>query len=255
MYHRPVASPLAARRIIALCLTLAVPTSANASAPAGTPATPPATTSAPAEAPPTTSDPPPTTGDPGETPTDPLADPSADPTTEAQPEPPLEPLVPSTSAPPPEPLPPTAPQAGNPWGSGGESSPASGSPWGESADKPDRTPRQRTGPKPGTGMIAGGGVALAVGVVGVGVLGAGLAKAKNARQDLETSLPGVDREDVFGAGKKANNMAIAGAVVMSIGLAVGIALIAAGAVKRSRGSKPTPAASAWGLRFAVGGAS
>lgn len=165
------------------------------------------------------------------------------------------------SAPLPAPLPVTS---SSPWGSGGDPGGGGASPWGDGGGDSkgprggrsrDRGPRDRQR-KPGTGFLAGGGAALGVGVIGIGVMGAGLARASRASDDLAGSSP-FERSGIFDEGAKANRMAIAGAVVTGLGMAVGIALITVGALKRSRGTKEKAsaqsAAAILGGRFRFGG--
>jgi hypothetical protein len=276
--NRATGSPVLPRNTIPPRATLQEPAGPVASSGPTTPAIPPADPVEPDADAPTNStrDP---AGEPADEPADeptgePGADPTLDPSTDPSPldpagGPPIDttgetaqdaaPQAPAAdaSAPPvATPLPPPLPvTSGSPWGSTGSTG-AGASPWGEGGDDGRRgrgsKTRDRTR-KPGVGLIAGGSVALGVGVVGVGVLGAGLAKAGRARDELAGSSPGL-RSQIFEDGAKANRMAIAGAVVMGVGMAVGIALIAVGAVKRSRGGKKAEAVAAiLGVRVRLAG--
>lgn len=103
----------------------------------------------------------------------------------------------------------------------------------DDAAKPAKKDREK---KPGTGLLATGGVMLGVGVAGIIVAGVGVRNANEAEDKIEGAPPGPARRNGFDQGQRANNQALAGAIVAGVGLGTGIALIVAGAVKRKRGS-------------------
>lgn len=89
--------------------------------------------------------------------------------------------------------------------------------------------------KPGTGLIAGGAVALTLGAGGLGMVGAGLAIGQARQRDAEAlvlpdQLDQLDELDRQGA--QANTITYAGIGVATVGLAVGVALIVVGTKKR-----------------------
>ncbi|WP_052554329.1 hypothetical protein [Enhygromyxa salina] len=97
------------------------------------------------------------------------------------------------------------------------------------ADKPKREL------KPGTGLIAGGSVALAVGASGIGLLGAGIAMGQaNQREAESLSLPAelARLEELDRKGATANTLAYVGGAVAAVGVGVGVALIVVGVKKR-----------------------
>jgi len=99
--------------------------------------------------------------------------------------------------------------------------------------KPDAEPEPRQR-RPGTGLIAGGSVALTLGAGGLGMIGAGLALGQARQRDAEALMPGeFDRLDELDRqGAQANVITYAGIGVATVGLAVGVALIVVGVKKR-----------------------
>lgn len=103
-------------------------------------------------------------------------------------------------------------------------------------------PRTR---RPGTGLIAGGSVALVLAGGGVGLLTAGLVTGQaNQREAESLMLPAeLDRlEQIDRKGASSNALAYAGGAVAGVGLAVGVALIAVGLERRK--AQPSASASA-----------
>lgn len=101
--------------------------------------------------------------------------------------------------------------------------------------------------RPGTGLIAGGSVALVLAGGGVGLLTAGLLTGQSHQREAEslmlpTELARLDELDRMGA--TSNALAYAGGAVAGVGLIVGVALITVG-VKRRKASaqEPSPQAS------------
>lgn len=110
--------------------------------------------------------------------------------------------------------------------------------------------KQKRERKPGTGLIAGGAVALTIGAGGVGMIGAGVALGQAHQRDAEALLlPDqlAELEELDRKGAQANVITYAGIGVATVGLAVGIALIVVG-VKKRKAAGPSEHA---GLR--VGG--
>ena len=108
------------------------------------------------------------------------------------------------------------------------------------ASEDDDQPKQR---KPGTGMIAGGAVALTIGAGGLGMIGAGLALGQARQRDAEALLlpDQLDElEQLDRQGAQANAITYAGIGVATVGLAVGVALIVVG-VKKRKAAGPTEA--------------
>lgn len=96
-------------------------------------------------------------------------------------------------------------------------------------------PRER---KPGTGLIAGGAVALTIGAGGLGMLGAGIAIGQARQRDAEALLlPAqmAELDELDRQGAQANAITYAGIGVATVGLAVGVALIVVGVKKRKAG--------------------
>lgn len=105
------------------------------------------------------------------------------------------------------------------------------------ADAPSSSSSER---RPGDRMVqAGVGVTIA-GLLGYGLMAAGLGVGNQAEADL-LSLTGRDdidrRREVMARGRLGNRLAIAGAVTASAALAVGIPLIVFGR-RRHEGSSP-----------------
>jgi hypothetical protein len=99
-------------------------------------------------------------------------------------------------------------------------------------------PVEPKGPRPGTGAIAGGSVALALGLGGVTVMALGLVRGADIQGqvedlDLPAQLPEYERLDA--QGKRANIMSWVGGAIGAVGLGVGIGLIAVGVKKRRAG--------------------
>lgn len=104
-------------------------------------------------------------------------------------------------------------------------------------DEADVEPERRER-RPGTGLIAGGSVALTLGLGGVGMIGAGVALGQARQRDADALMPGdfdglaeLDRQ-----GAQANTIVYAGIGVATVGLAVGVALIVVGVKKRKAGA-------------------
>jgi hypothetical protein len=89
--------------------------------------------------------------------------------------------------------------------------------------------------KPGTGLIAGGSVALMLGAGGLGMIGAGIAIGQARQRDAEALLLPQQLDELAELdrrGAQANTIAYAGIGVAVVGLAVGTALIVIGVKKR-----------------------
>jgi hypothetical protein len=89
--------------------------------------------------------------------------------------------------------------------------------------------------RPGTGLIAGGGVALVLAGAGIGMLTAGLLTGQAHQREAESlmlpaELARLDQLDRMGA--SSNALAYAGGAVAGVGLIVGVALIAVGIKRR-----------------------
>lgn len=89
--------------------------------------------------------------------------------------------------------------------------------------------------RPGTGLIAGGSVALVLAGGGIGMLAAGLSSGQAHQREadslmLPAELARLDELDRMGA--TSNALAYAGGVVAGVGMAVGVALIAVGVKRR-----------------------
>ncbi len=92
--------------------------------------------------------------------------------------------------------------------------------------------RDDGGAGPGRPLMIGGAVALAVGVGGFGLMGAGFAQASSAQKeydDLDTPIS--ELEGLEKRGKAGNAMGIAGTVVGVVGVGAGVALLVLGAKK------------------------
>ena len=95
--------------------------------------------------------------------------------------------------------------------------------------KRDRTAR------PGTAMIASGAVLSAVGVAGITMVIAGVARGASRQSQVEDLEPGVDDDEIArldGEGARANRLAFIGTGLAVAGLAVGIPLVVFGVKKR-----------------------
>jgi hypothetical protein len=104
--------------------------------------------------------------------------------------------------------------------------------------------------KPGTGMIAGGAVALGVGIAALAVMGAGMARAHGAESFPATQSPEQRREQI-GRGLTGNAMAIAGAVTGGVALVAGAVLIGLGVKQRRRATSLAPTASRRGAGLSL----
>jgi hypothetical protein len=120
---------------------------------------------------------------------------------------------------------------------------------------PTDEPRAR---RPGTGLLAGGGVALVLAGGGIGMLTAGLLTGQAHQRDaqaladsgmLPAQLDRLAQLDRMGA--SANALAYAGGAVAGVGVAVGVALIVVG-VKR-RKAQPSASASVLEPDWLMGG--
>ncbi|PRQ02334.1 hypothetical protein ENSA5_24250 [Enhygromyxa salina] len=109
--------------------------------------------------------------------------------------------------------------------------------------------------KPGTGLIAGGSVALVIGASGLGMLGAGLSMGQGLQGKAEAlALPAErDRLDELDRqGANANALAYAGGAVAAVGIAVGVALVVVG-VKKRKAAGPSAEAGLGSQHLLVGG--
>lgn len=113
--------------------------------------------------------------------------------------------------------------------------------------------------RPGTGLIAGGSVALVFGAGGVGMLGAGLATGQARQREAEALAETLDLpaqldqlEPIDRRGATANAIAYAGGAIAGVGIIVGAALIAVGVKKRKAAGPGAEAKLAPG-RVLVGG--
>lgn len=107
---------------------------------------------------------------------------------------------------------------------------------------------EQVGPRKGTGLIAGGAVALGVGVAALAVMGAGMAKAKGAETFAMDQTPG-DRREQIERGNVGNAMAVGGAVAGGVLLVTGAVLVAIGAKKRKNDPPRTSLSGAFGRRM------
>ena len=110
-------------------------------------------------------------------------------------------------------------------------------------DKPKRERKKRGKAGPGTGLLAAGSGMLVVGAAGLSMTIAGVVISGRKQDEVEKlSLP-MDQAEVDKLdkeGNRANNIAIAGAVVAAVGVGVGIPLVVIG-VKRRKAAKAAPA--------------
>ena len=96
----------------------------------------------------------------------------------------------------------------------------------------EEAPRDR---KPGTALIAGGAAALAVGFGGASMVIAGVVISNGKQGELEALMRPTDEDEVQrldDEGKRGNLIAVVGAAVGAVGLAVGVPLLILGAKKR-----------------------
>ncbi len=96
------------------------------------------------------------------------------------------------------------------------------------AEPPQPRPRARKG------WIAGGGVALGIGVAGIAMLAAGASLGAAANDVSAVREDKAARGRQFDRGRRANDLAIAGAVIAPLALATGIALVVVGVRGRAR---------------------
>jgi hypothetical protein len=93
----------------------------------------------------------------------------------------------------------------------------------------EKTPR----PKDGRGFIAAGSLLTAVGVGGLGMMGAGIAMGVDAQEQVEDpTVTGEAFNEADAKGKKANIISYAGIGVGAVGLIGGVALLVIGVKKR-----------------------
>ncbi|MCA9662250.1 MAG: hypothetical protein KC486_28180 [Myxococcales bacterium] len=99
---------------------------------------------------------------------------------------------------------------------------------------PEAEGKQRTpAPKDGRGFIAAGSLLTAVGVGGLGMMGAGIAMGIDAQNQVEDpTVTGQDFDDADAKGKKANIISYAGIGVGAVGIIGGVALLVIGVKKR-----------------------
>lgn len=97
------------------------------------------------------------------------------------------------------------------------------------------------GRRKGTGLIAGGAVALGVGVAALAVMGAGMARARAAESFSPTQSPD-DRRQQISQGLSGNAMAVSGAVAGAVFVVAGAVMVGIGA-KRRRADVPSVAVS------------
>jgi hypothetical protein len=103
------------------------------------------------------------------------------------------------------------------------------------ANAPVEDERKRGPAKPGTGLIAGGSVALVLGLGGAGLGVTGLFLGAAAQADVEDPLVYPPEHQLAEArGRQANVLAGVGIGVAAVGVGVGAALIALGVKKRKR---------------------
>lgn len=96
--------------------------------------------------------------------------------------------------------------------------------------------------KPGTGFIVGGAIAMAAGLGGLGVMGAGMAQAA-AADDFDPFDTPMARREQIARGERGNVMSVVGASVGGALLVTGIALVAVGVKRRRAGNTSL----SWGL--------
>lgn len=96
--------------------------------------------------------------------------------------------------------------------------------------------------KPGTGFIVGGAVAMAAGLGGLGVMGAGMAQAAPAN-DFDPLDDPMTRREQIARGERGNVMSVVGLSVGGALLITGIALVAVGVKRRRAGNT----ALSWGV--------
>jgi tetratricopeptide (TPR) repeat protein len=96
----------------------------------------------------------------------------------------------------------------------------------------------------GRGLVIGGGVALGLGVAGLGLLTYGLLAGQRAEADgvalAEIGWTQVEVDAIDQRGQRSNRLAIVGGVVGGVGVAAGAALIALG-IQRQRAAKSNQA--------------
>ncbi len=105
------------------------------------------------------------------------------------------------------------------------------------------------GRRPGVGLVVSGAVTMAAGVAGLGVMGAGMAKASRANGFDAMQSP-MQRREQIANGLDGNTMSVTGAAVGSALLVTGVVLTIVGA---KRMKKARASAHATGLGLAVTG--
>jgi hypothetical protein len=108
-------------------------------------------------------------------------------------------------------------------------------------------PPEPKGPKPGTGLIAGGSVMIVVGLGGAGLGVAGLFMGAAAQRDVEDPLVyEPEHSEAEARGRRSNVFAGVGLALAGVGVGVGAALIALGVKKRKlaggAATEPEPSA-------------
>lgn len=120
---------------------------------------------------------------------------------------------------------------------------------------------ERRARRPGTGLIAGGSVALVIGAGGIGMLTAGLVTGQANQRDAEAlMLPAQldELEAIDRRGATSNALAYAGGAVAGVGIIVGATLIAIGVKRRKAGppganaARPTLLVDGWLDRYGGG---
>jgi hypothetical protein len=108
---------------------------------------------------------------------------------------------------------------------------------------------EQTGPRKGTGLIAGGAIALGIGVAALAVMGAGMARAKSSEAFPVDQTP-TQRRNQIENGNVGNAMAVGGAVAGSVLVITGAVLVAIGAKKRKNDPPRAAVSGAFGRRMA-----
>ena len=108
----------------------------------------------------------------------------------------------------------------------------------EANKEPETEPEPELEPepsKPGNGLIIGGGVALGVGVIGIGIMAGGIAGVLSAQKSYDAATPGSTERDTFQ--KKAQTMTVlevVGGVTAGVFVAAGVALLVVGLRKNKK---------------------
>ncbi|MEZ4449465.1 MAG: hypothetical protein R3B09_08295 [Nannocystaceae bacterium] len=88
-------------------------------------------------------------------------------------------------------------------------------------------------PRDGRGLIAGGSLLTAIGVGGLGMMGAGMAMGASAQKTVEDpTVVGDEFDEADAKGKRANVITYAGIGVAAVGLISGVTLLVLGVKKR-----------------------